>query len=373
MSNPGELLSATMKKTQAIAKKRAKSIFGNISSNHAAEDAEDNSSDASQADRVLTNGDYYTGEWQEGLPDGMGKYLWVDGCMYIGDWHKGKTLGKGRFSWPNGAAYEGEFKGGYMDGKGTYTGASGDIYKGQWVMNLKHGQGLKNYGNGDSYEGEWRRGLQEGQGKYQWKDGSSYIGGWKNGMMCGKGIFTWNNGNVYEGYWDEGFPKANGTLKWEDGSFYQGYWSKDPSEQNGSYYPSGTSPEGNLEWDPQDVYKSLEKCKIAQGEKVVLWPSQKKIAIGRSSRAGDDKPRRTSVDGRYGASDNGDASMAGRLSVEGDMLGLNLEDGNIRSSVGQPLRIPRTVKRQGETISRGHRNYELMLDLQLGIRYDSML
>jgi 1-phosphatidylinositol-4-phosphate 5-kinase len=26
-------------------------------------------------------------------------------------------------------------------------------------------------------------------------------------------------------------------------------------------------------------------------------------------------------------------------------------------------------KRQGETISKGHKNYELMLNLQLGIRY----
>jgi len=30
---------------------------------------------------------------------------------------------------------------------------------------------------------------------------------------------------------------------------------------------------------------------------------------------------------------------------------------------------PRPGKKQGETISKGHRNYELMLNLQLGIRY----
>lgn len=41
-------------------------------------------------------------------------------------------------------------------------------------------------------------------------------------------------------------------------------------------------------------------------------------------------------------------------------------DGYIR---GSPIRHPKAVKRQGETISKGHKNYELMLNLQLGIRY----
>lgn len=34
---------------------------------------------------------------------------------------------------------------------------------------------------------------------------------------------------------------------------------------------------------------------------------------------------------------------------------------------------PRPGKKQGETISKGHRNYELMLNLQLGIRCVSVL
>ena len=49
-------------------------------------------------------------------------------------------------------------------------------------------------------------------------------------------------------------------------------------------------------------------------------------------------------------------------------------DGDWRNSEVCPLtpmmRWPPTeIKRQGETISKGHRNYELMLNLQLGIRY----
>ncbi|MCI29788.1 phosphatidylinositol 4-phosphate 5-kinase 4-like, partial [Trifolium medium] len=35
----------------------------------------------------------------------------------------------------------------------------------------------------------------------------------------------------------------------------------------------------------------------------------------------------------------------------------------------QPLKAPKKSKRQGETICKGHKNYELMLNLQLGIRH----
>jgi len=39
-----------------------------------------------------------------------------------------------------------------------------------------------------------------------------------------------------------------------------------------------------------------------------------------------------------------------------------------RSQPNQPIRLPKTMKKQGETISKGHKNYDLMLNLQLGIR-----
>jgi len=384
---------ATVRRTQA-AKKRANSLFGAMSVAHADDDDDyhndenDNNGTGKlyHAERVLPNGDYYTGQWSDNFPHGQGKYLWTDGCMYVGEWFRGKTMGKGRFSWPSGATYEGEFKSGYMDGTGTYTGSNGDTYKGQWIMNLKHGHGVKNYASGDWYEGEWRRGLQEGQGRYQWKNESYYVGEWNNGEICGKGTFVWTNGNRYDGFWEDGLPKGNGTFKWPDGSFYVGNWSKDPSEQNGTYYPSGSSPEANLEWDPHDVYNvDLGDCKICPGEKVSILPSQKKLALWRSSKSGDSlKPRRMSADGRVSVGverpldrlhmldgdgdESGDVgsrtAMVGNL--EDDLLGLHINAANPK---GLPMKVPRRAKKQGDTICKGHKNYELMLNLQLGIRY----
>ncbi|XP_050383387.1 phosphatidylinositol 4-phosphate 5-kinase 5-like [Argentina anserina] len=384
---------ATVRKTQA-ARKRANSIFGlSIDHDHDHDNSDhDHSSDDSDyghedmiynADKILANGDYYTGQWCENFPHGQGKYLWTDGCMYVGEWFKGKTMGKGRFSWPSGATYEGEFKSGYMDGNGTYTGANGDTYKGQWVMNLKHGHGAKSYSNGDWYEGEWRRGLQDGHGKYQWTNGNHYIGEWKNGEIYGKGTFVWSNGNRYDGNWEESMPKGNGNFKWNDGSLYVGNWSKDPSEQNGTYYSSQSSADANLEWNPQDVYNiDLKDCKICPGEKVSILPSQKKLAVWRSAKGNGVKPRRMSVDGRVsvgferpldrlqmwdgGTNDDlGDrASTVGRDQLDDhDFLGhVSVEE------MGQ-MKVPKTCRRQGDTISKGHKNYELMLNLQLGIRH----
>ncbi|XP_061344504.1 phosphatidylinositol 4-phosphate 5-kinase 6-like [Gastrolobium bilobum] len=356
-------------------KKRANSIFTPMSVAHV---DDDESGEVCQVEKILPNGDFYTGQWLEKSPHGQGKYLWTDGCMYVGEWNRGSTMGKGRFSWPSGATYEGEFKNGYMDGKGTYIGSSGDTYKGSWVMNLKHGNGTESYPNGDFYDGEWRKGLQNGHGRYQWKNGNHYIGQWKYGVFSGNGTMMWNNGNRYDGCWEEGLPKGNGTFRWVDGSFYVGVWSKEPREQSGTYYPSDSS-NVNLEWDPQEVFTvELNNCKICPCEKVSIYPSQKTLNVPgleddnlqkqpiHKGTDGSGKPRWMSADGRFSNYSSEDGSYAydvGRKSGFDDLGGTTPSWHKL-----QHLRI-KAPKRQGVTISKGHKNYELMLNLQLGIRH----
>ncbi|KAL7239146.1 hypothetical protein ACSBR2_005112 [Camellia fascicularis] len=317
--------------------------------------------------KLLSNGDMYNGRWVENLPHGHGKYLWTDGCMYAGEWFRGKTMGKGRFSWPSGATYEGEFKTGYMDGQGTYTGAGG-TYKGSWIMNLKHGKGTKNYANGDYYEGEWRRGVQDGQGRYQWSNGNYYSGHWKNGEMNGNGTMVWTNGNQYEGSWKDGLPKGKGTFRWVDGSFYEGVWSKNPEEQSGIYYPSDVGDNNNsVDWDPQELFSvDLNDCKICPADKVSILPSQKvlnwhSLEGDLLHKRNDARPRRLSVDGRLS---NG---VVHSFYSDADIDGYSVAGREVEE-VPMQIRIKPT-KRQGETISKGHKNYELMLNLQLGIRH----
>ncbi|XP_024982050.1 phosphatidylinositol 4-phosphate 5-kinase 4-like [Cynara cardunculus var. scolymus] len=373
---------ATVRKTHAVAKRQASNIFGSAHVANVEEEVEEDheahaSGEVYQAERYISNGDYYTGYWLENFPHGFGKYWWTDGCMYVGDWYRGQTMGKGTFSWPSGASYQGEFKSGYMDGEGIYTGPNGDTYKGFWVMNLRHGYGVKEYTNGDVYDGEWCRGFPEGEGKYQWKDGNCYSGEWRNGIMCGNGKLVWKNGNIFEGIWEDGIPKGKGAFQWADGSFYIGNWSNDPSELNVTYCSSVDAVDEHLEWCPQQLYEiDLKDCRICPLEKFAILPSNKKLVAWRSSKGSSDhstpKPsRRMSVDCR---SDHEKLNKTRTLD-DSRRSSKASDDASVLSSPGNSpfeassIQIPKVVKKQGDIISKGHKNYELMLNLQLGIRH----
>ncbi|KAL4278200.1 hypothetical protein GQ457_03G028610 [Hibiscus cannabinus] len=356
-------LESRIKKSQVAAKKKAISIFTAMSVAHV-DDEDQSPGEVRHVEKALPKGDFYTGQWSDNLPHGEGKYLWPDGCMYVGEWFKGKMMGKGEFSWPSGATYEGEFKSGYMDGKGTYTGFSGDTYKGSWVMNFKQGEGIYSYANGDRYEGQWRGGLQDGHGKYLWKNGNHYTGQWRNGLMSGNGTLIWSNGNKYDGSWEDGFPRGNGNFRWPDGSFYVGTWGKDGKDQSGSL-------PNNLDWDPQQMFlEDLKDCKVYPGEKLSILPSQKMPNWPAMAKKNEGRQRRLSKLHNHSSS-----------SVVNDVFAASegnswVDDGSVwipdpENSDTRAFRTPfkKMVKKQGQTISKGHKNYELMLNLQLGIRH----
>ncbi|KAL1347040.1 hypothetical protein HN51_020561 [Arachis hypogaea] len=301
--------------------------------------------------RSLPNGDLYAGTLTGNVPDGAGKYLWSDGCIYEGEWCDGKASGKGRFSWPSGATYEGEFSDGKMHGTGTFVGADGDTYKGSWLSDKKHGFGEKHYANGDVYEGSWTHNLQEGEGKYVWRNGNEYIGEWKNGAICGKGVLVWKNGNRYEGFWENGIPKGKGVFTWRDGSTCSGNWGKE--------FVSDEERCRSRRRSVEMVVKKRVSVDGGLGGRSVSFP---RICIWE-------------LDGEAGditcdIVDNVEASMfykdwsefeSGGSNGSGDDGGWNLQ----RS----PCLVDGDVKKPGYTVSKGHRSYDLMLNLQLGIRY----
>ncbi|XP_042450888.1 phosphatidylinositol 4-phosphate 5-kinase 6-like [Zingiber officinale] len=351
------------------------------------------------AERLLSTGDFYTGQWCGSVPHGQGKYLWTDGCMYEGEWQHGKTMGKGKFSWPSGATYEGEFKGGFMDGYGTYIGALGDTYRGTWSMNLKHGHGVKSYASGDYYDGEWRCGVQDGHGRYVWKNGNEYVGRWRAGIVDGRGTLVWANGNRYDGGWEDGVPKGNGNFRWADGGLYIGYWSKENGnlQQKGVYHPSPTASSPTAR-DPFTIFTAdFGDCKVSNIEDVSILPSQKrpnwagmeadnleqKKAAWRSSKAEDLQARRrrasSETEASAGVTPRGHTGHhASTISEIGRTSGFWSVDDLVNGCDGENKEgstnsvdefQAKQAKKQGETISKGHKNYELMLNLQLGIRH----
>ncbi|GLT57747.1 hypothetical protein SLA2020_306970 [Shorea laevis] len=312
---------------------------------------------APSVERLLPNGDLYTGSFSGNVPHGSGKYLWKDGCMYEGEWRRGKASGKGKFSWPSGATFEGEFKSGRMEGFGTFIGSDGDTYRGNWSADRKHGYGQKRYANGDFYEGCWKKNLQDGQGRYVWSNGNAYVGEWKNGVISGRGVLISANGNRYEGQWENGVAKGHGVFSWPDGSCYIGSWNEDErriQQLNGTFYHGNNGKEHSLKG----------------GENLLLMPRKRSSVDGARGSLGERNFPRICIwesDGEAGditcdIIDNVEASMIYR-----DRLGLD-RDGFMQFRKN-PCCFTDEVKKPGQTISKGHKNYDLMLNLQLGIRY----
>ncbi|MQL91135.1 hypothetical protein Taro_023750 [Colocasia esculenta] len=350
--------------------------------------------EAAVVEKVLPNGDLYLGSFAGSVPHGVGKYLWADGCMYEGEWRRGKAAGSGKFSWPSGATYEGQFKSGRMEGVGTFTGSDGDTYHGHWSADRKHGFGKKCYANGDYYEGNWRRNLQEGRGRYAWRNGNQYVGEWRGGVISGRGVLIWANGNRYEGQWENGVPKGSGVFTWPDGNCYVGNWTKDPKNQNqlhGTFYPSCNpgatarqrhnhqqlSRRSNPNPNPTPFFFSSPSSQLDEGH----VPSRKRSSVdgapGRGSLAEKGLPRICIWESDDEAGeitcdiiDTLEASMLykdGKSVDKTSLGGLGSVDKQLRRS---PFcSVGSEAKKPGHTISKGHKNYDLMLNLQLGIRY----
>ncbi|GLJ50410.1 hypothetical protein SUGI_1074360 [Cryptomeria japonica] len=368
---------------------------------------------AGEGERAFRNGDFYWGSCLENLPDGVGKYLWANGCMYEGEWYKGKNTGKGKISWPSGATYEGDFKAGFMDGIGTYTGVDGSTYKGQWVMNEKHGYGQKLYANGDFYDGYWKHGVPDGRGRYVWGKGNEYEGEWKGGLMCGHGTLTWVSGDKYEGEWLDGLEHGEGVYTWADGSICVGIWNKDRKDCKGKFYPKSALSAASS-WDSREDIDScngdMESHKdkgsyILACETVAQNPSDKITQNNIQRRL--QKHRNLSVDGSkssiadkpfdsictWDSDSDSTTNCCDSLDSARERSSKSLRDKNVFSAIEREFsevcldelnkehaasrasrrrrskRQLKEVKRPGEAISKGHRNYELMLNLQLGIRY----
>lgn len=310
-------------------------------------------------EKTLQNGDVYRGGFCQGAPHGKGKYVWADGCMYEGEWRKGKACGKGRFSWPSGATFEGEFRGGRIEGQGAFVGPDGTTYRGAWVADRRHGAGSKSYANGDYYEGQWRRNLQDGHGRYVWANGNQYVGEWRSGVLSGRGVLIWPNGSRYDGVWENGVPKGTGVFTWPDGSRYIGSWPGtclDLPAISGTFFaPMGAGAAGTIR-----KRSSVEGVGEKAPPRICIWESE--------GEAGDI------------TCDIVDALEASMLYKEAAAVAggaTNMRALPQRSARRAASGVPRWAssaattpegKRPGQTISKGHKNYELMLQLQLGIR-----
>ena len=166
-----------------------------------------NSSPKTVKDTVYTSGSdtgTYTGQWEDGEPNGNGTIKWENGSVYEGEWKDGMENGQGVYTYASGDRYEGEMLNGRADGQGTFWGSSGSVYTGEWKDGQPNGQGTMTYANGDCYEGEWKDDYPNGQGTMTYANGECYTGEWLNGYFDGQGTYTFSNGAVQTGTWQNG-------------------------------------------------------------------------------------------------------------------------------------------------------------------------
>ncbi|VAH91063.1 unnamed protein product [Triticum turgidum subsp. durum] len=243
--------------------------------------------------------------------------------------------------------------------------------------------------NGDLYLGQWRGGVPHGDGKYLWVDGCMYEGEWRRGKATGRGRFSWPSGATYEGEFLDGFMHGAGTYVGAAGDSYRGAWAKNLEHgagreapggalhQKGVYYPSPGAAGETRTRDPREVFaRELPECVRSGTESQSALPSLRSL-----------KWLARSVSGR-GSSSSGRSNLSGgsNWGSDGDVKCELADDWKRRNSTREgrgllPLTSPapapqvakgaplRVSKRQGETIAKGHKFYELMLNLQLGIRH----
>ena len=129
--------------------------------------------------KVYENGEYYIGDFLNGLKHGKGKLYYKDNTI----------------------KYEGDFANDKYEGKGKYIYKSGNFYIGDFLNGLRHGKGIEYYKNNTiKYEGNLVNDEYEGKGKYIWEDGEYYIGDFLKGLKHGKGKQCYKNNTIkYEG------------------------------------------------------------------------------------------------------------------------------------------------------------------------------
>mmetsp|Transcript_20691 Transcript_20691/g.37290 ORF Transcript_20691/g.37290 Transcript_20691/m.37290 type:complete len:458 (-) Transcript_20691:176-1549(-) len=226
----------------------------------------------------------YVGNFNQGLPSGKGFMMWPDGSQYGGHLENGARNGSGTLVLPKSTAgypvgsYTGQWQDNLMSGKGRYeiTDAKGGItiYEGEFKENLFHGRGKLEMPGGAVYEGSFLRGKPDGDAcEYQLKGNDeiysgdfrsgkrsgfgeasssifNYKGYFKDDKPHGEGIMTVKSGSrnlVMSGDWVAGELDGNGDITWPTGAKYSGKVSKGVMSGLGAFtFEDGSNWEGKF-------------------------------------------------------------------------------------------------------------------------------
>lgn len=232
----------------------------------------------------MTNGDIYTGDWRDGVPQGHGEFDYggvKEGERYIGQYDKGFRTGYGTYYYSDGKSFVGTYLNDQREGPGVMYFPDGlrregvwmedklrgevgrysdtetvmevwlkdGIYTGGTINGVPQGKGTILYFDEvpytKNYTGEWLDGQKEGFGKMFWKDGDRYRGDWKNDLPRGKGEYQWSNGNKFVGQFKNGLPSGEGVYETKSGDIFVGNLKNGLPTGRGEFVYG----EGKKKWD----------------------------------------------------------------------------------------------------------------------------
>lgn len=136
---------------------------------------------AVKANKVL-----YEGEWEKDMRSGHGSML-SQREFYCGEWKNNKFEGKGSFVDSQGNKYQGSFQAGQLHGPGTLIRAGGELSVGSWVNAKLFGVGRRVFKDGRIYVGRFYSNFPDGDGIMVFPDGTQFEGDWKAGLRDGPG------------------------------------------------------------------------------------------------------------------------------------------------------------------------------------------
>ncbi len=190
----------------------------------------------------------YEGEFNEGLKQGEGTYVWENGDRYQGRFTADRPDGQGKYQFANGDAYEGDVQAGVINGRGSYTSRNGDVFEGSFLAGKPHGMGVYRFASGDRYEGEMQGGTMQGKGRYVAKNGDRVEGPFAAGRPQGKGTYYFSNGDRYEGDIQAGALTGQGAYFYSSGMKYEGETRLGQPQGKGTFwFLDGTRFEGDFE------------------------------------------------------------------------------------------------------------------------------
>jgi len=136
-----------------------------------------------QGVRVMPDGSTYSGQWNNGLPEGRGEWRAPEpSCeSYVGEW---------RIKDPKGHKIS------YKHGFGMQKFANGDIYEGDYKDGKFHDRGKYTYANGDYFMGIYNQGVKV-NGSFYFKSGEVSIRKYENGKLVSCQDFD-SNRKIYK-------------------------------------------------------------------------------------------------------------------------------------------------------------------------------